>query len=157
MRVCIPGSYSSSETGELSKTVLTLCRKTSEEYEKMKLNENSLLRCKATFYLMKHHRFVRVDVRKMEGMSEAPGGGVNNPCLLERVLHIWRIRNFPMTIDLIALATSLSSVQRAIFTFRSERDMPGLLRHFLGTKQEPSKKHLETRKLENFFHLEKFQ
>lgn len=113
----------------------------------MKLNENSLLQCKVTFYLMKHHRFVRVDVRKMEGMSEAPGGGVNNPCLLERVLHIWRIRNF----------LSLSSVQRAIFTFRSERDMPGLLRHFLGTKQEPSKKHLETRKLENFFHLEKFQ
>lgn len=135
MRVCIPGSYSSSETGELSKTVLTLCRKTSEEYVKMKLNENSLLRCKVTFYLMKHHRFVRVDVRKMEGMSEASGGGVNNPCLLERVLHIWRIRNFPMTIDLIALATSL-------FLFREQYsllEVKGTCQVFCVTSWAPSR------------------
>lgn len=78
MRVCISGRYSSSETG-----ALTLCRKTSKEYVKNKLNENSLLQCKVTFYLIKHHRFVRVDVKKAEGMSEAPGGGVNNPRLLE--------------------------------------------------------------------------
>lgn len=52
-----------------------------------------------------------------------------------------------MTIDLKALSVSLSSVQRSIFTFRSERDMTDLLGHFLGTKQEAGKQHLETRKL----------
>lgn len=48
-----------------------------------KLNKNRLLQCKVMFYLIKRCGFVRLNVKQMEDMSEAPGGRMSNPHLLE--------------------------------------------------------------------------
>lgn len=64
---------------------------------------------------------------------------MSNPHSLEQILQLWRMRNFPMTTDLVALSESLFSVEKSVFTFRSEKDMPSLLCHFPVTNQEASK------------------